>query len=46
MPEVKDFFARGLKFLPLLPILTKTGSLRQITVWRDFGNALSGNRTV
>jgi hypothetical protein len=45
MPEAGEFFAHGLKLFLLLPILTKTGSLRQITESRNLGNGVSENRT-
>jgi hypothetical protein len=44
--EAGRFFACGLKFLPMLPILPKRGSLRQITASPNFGNRLSKNKTV
>jgi hypothetical protein len=44
--EAEVFFAGGLKFLLLLPILPKHPSLRQITASRNLGNVLSENSTV
>jgi hypothetical protein len=46
MHEAEIFSPGGLKFLLLLPILPKHPPLRQITASRNFGNLLSGNRTV
>jgi hypothetical protein len=46
MTEAEVFFAGGLKFPLLLPILPKHPSLRQITASRNFGNVLSENSTV
>jgi hypothetical protein len=45
-PEAESFLILGLKFLPLLPILTKRHSLRQITESPNFGNLVSENRAI
>jgi hypothetical protein len=44
--SLKNFSWGGLKFFPLVPILEKTNSRRQITVERDGRNEVSRNRTV
>ncbi len=46
VPEAERFFACGLKFFPMLPILPKRAFLRQITASPNFGNRLSENKTV
>ncbi|SPE29013.1 hypothetical protein SBA5_70103 [Candidatus Sulfotelmatomonas gaucii] len=44
--EAEEFLAHSLKFFPLVPILTKHSSPRQITASRTFSNLLSEFRTV
>jgi hypothetical protein len=44
--EVADYFRRGLKFVSLVPILTKAECLRQITVSRNFSNEVSEKKTM